>query len=85
MRRCARITRSLQWVGFEVSDIPTYEGLPNLAYFTVEFEGKFMETQRFSSLDFALKPTPTIWWVALKESVSEWTQYRRLMEIRFGE
>ena len=45
MRRCARITRYFQRVGTEVSDFPTYEGLPNLESFLVEFEEKVTESQ----------------------------------------
>ena len=32
-----------------------------------------------------LKATPARWWVTHKQFVSEWTQCRRLLEIRFGE
>ena len=40
MRICIRIIWSLWNVGAETSEIPTYEGLPNLASFLVEFEAK---------------------------------------------
>ena len=40
MRRCTGITRVVQRVGFEASTLPTYEGLPNLAVFSEEFEEK---------------------------------------------
>ena len=30
MRKCARITKSMQWVGTEVCDLPIYEGFPIL-------------------------------------------------------
>ena len=33
MRKCARITKSLQLFGIVVCDLPTYEGLPNLDIF----------------------------------------------------
>ena len=62
MRRCARITRSMRRVGVEASELPTYEGLPNLAYFIVEFEEKVTESQRLSSLEFALKAILVSWW-----------------------
>ena len=45
MRICARITQSVRRVGAEGSELPTYEGLPNLASFLVEFEAKFTELQ----------------------------------------
>ena len=43
MRKCARITRFVRWVGTEASEIPTYEVLPNLQYFLIEFEEKVVE------------------------------------------
>ena len=45
MTRCARITQYVQWVGIEVSDIPTYEVFPNLEYFLTEFEERVTEPQ----------------------------------------
>ena len=69
----------------EVCDLPTYVGLPNLNTFLTYFEDKVMEPQLLLALDVALKATPTRWWVVHKQSVSEWHQCRRLLEIRFGE
>ena len=36
-------------------------------------------------MDFVSKDTPTRWWGAHKEYISEWSQCRKLMEIIFGE
>ena len=45
MRKCARITKSLQWVGTKVCDLPTCEGSPNLDMFLLEFEDMVLEPQ----------------------------------------
>ena len=45
MRKCALITKSLRWVGTEVCDFPTYEGLPNIDAFIYEFEAKVPKQQ----------------------------------------
>ena len=45
MQRCARIARVVRRVGAEAGALPTYEGLPNLAYFLVEFEEKATKSQ----------------------------------------
>ena len=84
MRRCARITRSVRWLGDEVNNIPTYEGFPSLASFKTKIEAKFTESQRLSALDFVLKATPTRWWGTHKQSISKWLQCRSLLEIIFG-
>ena len=73
--------RSVRWVGSEVSDIPTYEGLPNIKKILNEFEEKVTEHQRLSALDFVLKATLTKWWVDHKKYISEWPQCQILMEI----
>ena len=64
----------LRWVGTKVCDLPTYEGLPNLYTFITEFEDKVLEPQCLLALTIALKATPTRWWVAHKQYISEWSQ-----------
>ena len=66
MRRCARVTRSVQWVENELRELPTYEGLPNLVTFLTKFEGLVAESQCLSALDHVLKDTPARWWGAHK-------------------
>ena len=56
----------------ELRELPTYEGLPNLATFLTEFEGFVMESQRLSVLDHALKAMPARWWGAHKKSITDW-------------
>ena len=53
----------MRQVGTEVCDLPTYEGLHNLEYFLTEFDEKASEPQRLLAMYFALKATPTRWWV----------------------
>ena len=51
---------------------PTYEGLPNLASFMVEFEEKVIESQQLSNLDYVLNATPARWRGTHKQFISEW-------------
>ena len=37
-RRCARITRSLLWIGMELCDPPMYDELTDIGMFIKEFE-----------------------------------------------
>ena len=85
MRRCARITISVRQRGVKERELPTFKGLPNLAYFLVEFETKVTESQRLSTLEFVLKVRPGRWWGTHKQSISEWPQCKILLEIRFRE
>ena len=61
----------MRWVGIKVSDIPTYEGLPNLAYFLTKIEERVTEPQRLLGLDFSLKAITARWWVAHKQPILE--------------
>ena len=74
----------MRQVGIKVCDIPIYEGLTNLVSFLIEFEEKVSEPRRLLDLSFALKVTPARWWVVYKQSISEWPQFQRLMEVLFG-
>ena len=58
MRRCIRITRSLQWVETRSRELPTYEGLPDMVTLLSEFEGLITEPQHLSALYYVLKATP---------------------------
>ena len=65
--------RSVQQVGTELCDLPTYEGFPNLDTFLAEFEDKVLEPQCLLALDVALKSTSTRWWVSHNKSISDWS------------
>ena len=85
MRRCTRITRSVRRVENELRELPTYEGLPNLATFLTEFEGLVTESKGLSTLDHVLRATHARWWGVHKQPITDWTQCIILMQVRFGE
>ena len=37
-RRCAFMTKSLRWIGAEIKDILSFDGLANIKYFLYHFE-----------------------------------------------
>ena len=74
IRKCGLITRSLCRVTIEIVELPTYEGLPELFEFLVEFEDKVLGPQRLLALDEALKDTPACWWETHKKSTNGWSQ-----------
>ena len=65
--------------------MPTYEGIPKLESFVIEFEEKVIEPHGLLDLDLALKATPSRWWVAHKKNILELPKCRRLLEVIFGE
>ena len=56
--RCARLNKEVCWIGIEVSNLPTFDGLNHLEKFLVEFEKTVPVQQRLLALDEALKATP---------------------------
>jgi hypothetical protein len=61
-RRCARLTKVVHWIGTEVSNIHTFDGLNNLEAFLLEFKGIVRIKKRLLALDEALKEMPSRWW-----------------------
>ena len=84
MRRCARIDRTVRWVGTKIREPPSFHRLNDLETFLTQYECEVLENQRLLVLDLALKATPARWWGAHKETITNWYQCKRLLCIRFG-
>ena len=61
-RRLARITKSLRWIGSEVSTLPIFDGLSDIHIFVQEYDSKVPYSERLRSLMVALRATPVRWW-----------------------
>jgi hypothetical protein len=57
-----QIDQRVHWIGTEVSNLPTFDGLNHLETFLAEFEKIVPVQQRMLALDEALKATPARWW-----------------------
>jgi hypothetical protein len=55
-----------------------------MSMFVKIFELQVPENQSLLELDVVLKATPTRWWAAHREAMKDWSQCRRLMQVRFG-
>ena len=84
-RRCACLTKSLRWIGAEVSHFPVFDGLSHVEHFFKEYEEEIPNSQRLHALDVALRATPTRWWVAHKENIATWEACHSLLILRFSE
>jgi hypothetical protein len=78
------LTRAVCWIGTEVSNLPTFDGLNHLETFIAEFEKILPVQQRMLALDEALKATPAKWWGAHKKNIAEWTQCHTLLKMHFS-
>jgi hypothetical protein len=84
-RRCAKLTRAIYWMGIEVSNLPTLDGLNHLEAFLAEFERIVPVQQRMLALDEALKSTLARWWGTHKKNIAEWVQCRTLLTVHFSD
>jgi hypothetical protein len=70
-RRCARLTREVQWIDTTVSNLPTFDGLNSLEPFLSDFEETIPMKQRLLAMDEALKSTPARWWGTHKDKITD--------------
>jgi hypothetical protein len=84
IRRCARLTKEVHWIGTTVSNLLTFDGLNPLETFLSNFEESVPIQQRLLTMDEALKATPTRWWGTHKHSITEWVQCHTLMTTWFS-
>ena len=78
------MTKSLRWIGTEVRDIPTFDGLSDVNEFLQQFEQETSQEQRLEILDLAVRATPARWWYTHKEHIASWEDCKQLMRIRFS-
>ena len=83
-RRCAYLTKSLRWIGAELKDIPSFDGLVDVNDFLYQFEQQVPHEQRIAAMDLAVRTTLARWWYAHKENIASWDDLNRLMAIRFS-
>ena len=83
-RRLSRITKSLCWIGSEVSTIPIFDGLSDIQVFVQEYEAQLPCSERLQYLVVALRATPARWWTVHQQNIATWDTCRRLLLIRFG-
>jgi hypothetical protein len=82
---CARLTKEVCWIGTELSNLPTFDGLNHLETFLLEFEEIVLIQQRLLVLEEALKETSARWWGTHKKNIMEWMQCFTLMTVHFSD
>ena len=78
------MSKSLQWIGTEITEIPSYHGLTDIQEFLEQFEQQMPYEQRIAAMDLAVRATPTRWWYTHKENIASWDDIKILMAIRFS-
>lgn len=65
------MTKSLRWIGFEVCNIPSFDGTNNLEVFICAYQVIVQEKDWLRALDVALKATPSRWWATHKGYIED--------------
>ena len=60
--RCARITKSLRWLGSQKIILPTFDESTDPKDFIVQLSEQVPDSQKMETLDSAFRGTAAIWW-----------------------
>lgn len=73
----------MPWIGFELQDPPTYDGIGNVEDLLDAMEYRVVKEQQVPALDVVLKATPAHWWAKHKEDLTSWDAVQQAMMHRF--
>ena len=60
------MTKSLRWIGTEVKDISSFDGLADVNDFLQQFEQEIPREKMMEAIDLVVRATPARWWHAHK-------------------
>lgn len=83
-RRCARMTKLLRCISYEVCNLSYYDGLGDINNFLEDYEEQVPECQRLLAMDIALRDTLVRWWGTHKKNIRTWKEFRRLIWVGFA-
>jgi hypothetical protein len=69
----------IRWIGTELRNHPTYDGILDLDNFLTDIEGKVALDKIISVFDIALKDTPTRWWATHRALILDWEDEKRVI------
>ncbi len=80
---CARVTKSIRWVGSEIRTSPTFDGLTNMEEFVAKFSEQVPDSQKVESLDSTFRAIASIWWNGHKKNIHSWRDCQNFLCLRF--
>ena len=81
--RCARITKSLRWVGSQTKIFPNFDGLTDREDFIVQFSEQVPDSQKMETLDSAFRAATARWWNGHKKYIPSWGACQKFLHLRF--
>ena len=83
--RCARITKSIKWVGSQTRILPTFDGLIDPEDFIVQFLEQLPDSQKMETLDSVFRATAARWWNGHKKYIQNLGTCQKFLRLRFIE
>jgi len=84
VNHCARVMKSLRWIGTEVCTVPNFDGSNDLEKFLAAYQDTLPEKDWLRALDVALTATTSRWWATHKAHIEDCSQLKTLISARFS-
>ena len=81
--QCARITKSLRWLGSQTRFLPTFDGLREPKEFIVQFLEQVLDSQKMQTLDSVFRAIAARGWNGHKKYIQSWEACQKLLCLRF--
>ena len=81
--RCARITKSLRWLGSQTRTLPVFDGSTDPEEFIVQFLEQVLDSQKMETLDSTFRATAARWWNGHKKYIHSWEACQKSLYLRF--
>ena len=80
--RCARITKSLRWLGAQDIVLPNVDGLSNPEQILVQFSKQIPESQKIEILDPAFRTKAAQWWNTYEAYPPSWVVCQKTLRLK---
>ena len=81
--QCARITKSIRWVGSQTRILPNFDGLTDPEDFIVQFSEQVPDSQKMETLDSVFRAAATRWSNGHKKYIHSWRACQNFLRLRF--
>ena len=81
--RCARITKSIRWLGAQVRVLPNSDDLSDPKQFIEQFLDQIPDPQKRETLDLVFRPTVARWRDNHKKYIPSWKSCQKSLHLRF--
>ena len=81
--RCARITKSLRWLGSQTRPLPIFDGSTDREEFIEQLFAQILDSQKMETLDSTFIATAARWWNGHRQYIHSWEVCQQSLRLRF--